>query len=259
MAGTTRPFLIALVVTAAALCSTPAGAAALNWVREESRFKEMRFAVSEGCGPDTVSLTLPDGAYAAEPARPVVGALLDIGWDSDNEFSEGHVRITGFDAADGRATWTGVPEPGWCQHEPPPGFDGGWETLERVFRTHYLRRHEVTMTLGVARNLTYEALSRRFSFLEHTYGYRARCRLPSRHRARCKARFLIGDGVYQGTVRSSMFTRPRGRTNELRWRYRLNMVLTDEYCVFVSHDSPCRTRYTRERNARFPVWALPGF
>jgi hypothetical protein len=56
-----------------------------------------------------------------------------------------------------------------------------------------------------------------------------------------------------------MHTRPRGRANQLRWRYRLNMVMTDVYCLLVSHQPPCRHRYTRAKDARFPVWALPGF
>lgn len=148
--------------------------------------------------------------------------------------------------------WTATPDPSLCGVD-EFGDPFGWYSVNRRFALSWTKRERVVMTKTMARRLTTEAMYRMFSFFEHTYGDTYRCLRTSRYSGRCTISFFIGDGVYSGAVGSRISTDRRHR--RLLWSYRVSMLLTDEYCVHVSHDPPCHRRYRKVRNrVRFPAW-----
>jgi hypothetical protein len=206
------------------------------------------------CAPRSVSLAAPRNARKVRAETLAVGETLTAFNDLGAQRSVATITDVGVDDLGSRrvVTWTATPDPSICGVD-EFGDPFGWYTVDRRFALSWEKREPVVMTKTMARKLTTETMYRMFSFFEHTYGDTYRCRRTSRHSGRCTISFFIGDGVYSGAVRSRISTDRSHR--RLLWSYRASMLLTDEYCVYVSHQPPCHRRYRRARNkVRFPAW-----
>jgi hypothetical protein len=206
------------------------------------------------CGADSISLSAPRDTREVRPETLSPGEIITAFDERHGHRSRATITEVRIDNASRRpvVTWTAAPDPSICGID-EYGDAFGWYTVDRRFVLSWEHRERVVMTRTMARRLTTEAMYRMFSFFEHTYGDTYRCRRTSRHSGRCTISFFIGDGVYSGSVRSRISTdRSHSR---LLWSYRGSMLLTDEYCVHVSHQPPCYRRFRKVRNeVRFPAW-----
>lgn len=238
-----------------ALLWAASGAHAVVVVEDGTRAKLDFFESSACASPATVSLTAPLGATGVEPEGLMIGETVTAFDGVEETRSVATVTTVGTARRGSRSitTWTATPHPALC--DTAAFADPGWFSVDRRFAVSYRKRERIVMTRTMARRLTYEAMDRMFSFWESTDGDRYGCHLPSRHRGRCRISFFIGDGVYDGTVTSRISTDRRRR--HLQWSYRASVLLTDEYCVLVSHQPPCYHRFNKVRTkVRFPSWVL---
>jgi hypothetical protein len=247
-----RRLLLATLALVAVL-AVPAGAQGIVLIEDGTQAKTDYFEAGACSSSATISLAAPSGATSVETEALLVGDTVTAFDGLDETRSFATVTDVATRPSSGRlvTTWTATPDPALC--EPSAFFDDGWYSVDRRFAVSYRKRERLVMTRTMARRLTYEAMDRMFSFWESTYGDRYRCQSPSRHRGRCRISFIIGDGVYDGYVTSRISTDRRHR--RLLWSYRASILLTDEYCLFVSHQPPCHRRYNKGRTkVRFPGW-----
>ena len=246
-------FLVVSVV-AAGLLLAPSPASALFVIEEGTEGKTTFFEASRCVATATVSLAAPRRATNVEPESLHVGETVTAfdGYYEDRSFAtittvEGQLR-------GGRPVlvWTATPDPAICGDDPLT--DIGWYTVDRRFVLSYRLRHHVRLSRRDAADLAEEALVRRFPFYPYSQGSSTRCQRTAT-RARCRVSFWGGDTSFEGVVKSRLSTTPDHR--RLLWSYRLRVVQTNEYCLFVTHDYPCRKTYRKSRQrVRAPSWLL---
>jgi hypothetical protein len=107
------------------------------------------------------------------------------------------------------------------------------------------------MTRNLAKNLTVEALYRRYSWFGDANHAGYRCQI-SGNRGRCRHVFVIGDGAVIGVVKMRLI----GRNGQKPvWSYRLKALQIDEYCRYVTHAGNCTARIKKRRNrVSLPYW-----
>jgi hypothetical protein len=221
---------------------------------EEGTTDKISYFRGPDCAPRSVGLAAPRNTRNVRAETLPVGATVTAFDEWGSRRSLATITDVSFERSGIRpvVTWTATPDTSICGVD-EFGDSLGWYTVDRRFTLSWQKRERVVMTKTMARKLTTEAMFRMFSFFEHTYGDTYRCRRTSRHSARCTISFFIGDGVYSGAVRSRISA--DGRHRRLLWSYRASMLLTDEYCVYVSHQPPCHRRFRKVRNeVRFPAW-----
>jgi hypothetical protein len=221
-------------------------AAAFEWT--ESKAKTTRQYVDAG------SCTEEGFGYVNFPgdgrAQAIISPPLSQQFAAAGE-ENGPVQMTSIDNSGGGSVWFYFrPVGNWCS--PDPEWDFGWETTKPVqFSIRYQVRKRIVMTRNLAKNLTQEALSRRFSWFWDANHGGYRCRV-SRNRGRCRHVFVIGDGAVIGRIRMRLVGRAGQRP---LGSYRLNALQIDEYCRYVTHAGNCTTRFKKRRNRiSLPSW-----
>ena len=133
-----------------------------------------------------------------------------------------------------------------CDPESEVSTSGeGWETDAFDVSLSYWYRKLVRFTRRQLRADAILTLSVEFDEAwDYGYGRTVRCRKTSRFRGRCRFSWIIGDGVYQGWMRSRRIVRRRpNRSDLVAVKNRGRVKLTDEYCLYTG-GSNC-VRYVR--------------
>jgi hypothetical protein len=245
--GPVRRLVISLVV--AGLLLAPSPASALYLIEDGTRSKTSYFEARDCQATASVSLAAPGGANNVAPESLQVGETVTA-YDSYYQLqSSAAITAVEVQRRAGRpvATWTATPDPAICEDDPLT--DIGWYSADRRFVLTYRLRQQVRMSRRDAADLAEEAVVRRFPYYPNSSGSSTRCRGPTT-RARCEVGFWAGDTSFAGVVRVALSASPDHR--RLLWSYRMRIVQTNEYCLFVTHDYPCRKTYRKSRQ-RLPA------
>jgi hypothetical protein len=250
-----RIVLGALVVAAfAAVLALMGGAEAhaAEWTVSDTK-TVYREAKGTACGPGSIDVHGPYGAYNAQAVSPGVGGLLDA---TDENWNDGQVQVTSavpINAGNG-VRFTIQPVGSWCgdgRCDPEwmacyPALD--WSTYYDYENQPYKIRYELRKRLvlkGNAARLADRAIARSFRWwYDGLVGKPARCRVHG-NRARCVGIDAIGDASVRAVVKLRLI--PRTGQKPV-WSYRLNARQLDEYCFYVTHDGNCTTRIKQRRS-----------
>ena len=236
---------------ALALFGGAAEAQAIDWHETESKSAYRGLWAFDCADADQVDVKVPAGAHNPEVVSPLPGQQLN-GRDIDDMDLRGPVRVTDIANLGSSFRFTVQSVGDWCTvREDGYAWDYGWEVPAAEFRIRWQITKRIEMTRNLARNLTEEALLRRFSWFDSANHGGYRCRI-SGNRGRCRHVFVIGDGAVIGVVKLRLVARTGQKP---LWNYRLNALQIDEYCRYVTHAGNCTTRVKKQRNrVSLPYW-----
>ena len=266
--------IIAAGIVVLAFTGGAAEAQAFEW--NETKSTTVRaHAWGDNCStPGEAFAVTPDYARNLEAISPLPGQ--HVAWAYDSYEGEGPLQVTGVkNVGDGGLTFTVLPAD-WCEDNASlnalpdadcGGYDYGeygeecnadftgdesWETDTPVnAKIRYQIRKQIVMTRNLAKNLTVEALYRRYSWFGDANHAGYRCQI-SGNRGRCRHPFGIGDGFYNAVVKLRLV----GRSGQKPvWNYTLRVLQIDDYCRRVSHAGNCVSRIKKRRNrVSLPYW-----